>query len=386
MIERHHFRQLIRNAFKTHPIVAILGPRQCGKTTMAKAFVADVNRNRQVYYFDLEDPSDLASLDQPKFTLASLSGCIVIDEVQRKPNLFNILRVLVDRPDNQQRYLILGSASRELLQQTSESLAGRIAYLELTPFTYTETKNTNQLLLRGGFPKSYLAESEADSVIWRKNYVRTFLEQDIPSLGINIAPPNLRKFWMMLTHYHANTFNGSELARALGVTQRTIRNYLDVLSSTLMIRQLQPWFENISKRQVKSPKIYFRDSGIFHVLANVETKEQLMRFPKIGASWEGFALEEIIRLHNKEAGECFFWATHAHAELDLMIMDQGKRLGFEFKYADAPRLTKSMHIAMHDLKLDKLIVINPEGRQYQPAENIEVISLENYLESNAKDQ
>lgn len=370
----------LNRAFKAHKIVAILGPRQCGKTTLAREYL---RLNKQIHhpqnYFDLEDTTDLARLEDPKLALNDLKGIIVIDEIQRRPELFPMLRVLIDKPRNGQKYLILGSASQELIKQSSETLAGRIGYLELTPFTYPEVKKLQRLWIRGGFPKSFLSRNEEMSFIWRESYIRTFLEKDIPNLGIQIPAPQLRRFWMMLAHYHGNLFNASEIGRSLALTHKTIQYYADILSGTFMIRMLQPWFENISKRQVKSPKIYFRDSGIFHALAGIRDYQTLLGYPKLGASWEGFALEEIIKYHKATPEECYFWATHAEAELDLLIIKNSKRFGFEFKYTDAPKSTKSMKIALKDLKLDQLTVIYPGKMSYLIDKHIKVVGLEDYL-------
>lgn len=375
-MERKHFSTLIDQYFLTHPLVALLGPRQCGKTTLARTYAKDILPEQ---YFDLEDTLDIQRLASPKLALEHQEGLIVIDEIQRCPELFPALRVLIDKPKKNQRYLILGSASRELIRQSSETLAGRIAYIELTPFSYAETHEWQTLWLRGGFPKSYLASSITESAQWREFYITTFLEQDIPNLGIQIPSVTLRRFWIMLSHYHGNIFNASELARSFGISDMTVRRYLDILTGTFMIRQLLPWRENIKKRQVKAPKIYFRDSGLLHSFLNIENQDDLMKHPKLGASWEGFALEETIRALGAKPHECFFWASHSGAELDLLIFQKGKKLGFEFKYMDAPKLTKSMKISMEDLKLEKLTVIYPGKLDYSLAENIEVKSFKNLL-------
>ena len=379
-MRRLDYLERINKAFNTHKVVALLGPRQCGKTTLANDYIAYCKHPfAKKNYFDLEKNTDLARLANPQLSLESLEGLIVIDEIQRIPELFPTIRVLADHAKTQ-RYLILGSASRDLIQQSSETLAGRIQYIETTPFSYEETHHANQLWLRGGFPLSYLAHNNEDSYIWRREYVQTFLERDIPNLGINIPPMQLRRFWMMLAHYHGNIFNASEIGKALGLTNKTIRHYADILIGTFMLRELPPWFENISKRQVKSPKIYFRDSGILHYLLNIIDEEGLYHHPKLGASWEGFALESIIRHHEATDGEYYFWATQAHAELDLLIIKNGKRLGFEFKYTDMPKLTRSMIISMKDLKLDELIVIFPGKETFPLANQISAFGLENYLQ------
>lgn len=374
MISRSYYLKAIANAFAVHPVVAILGPRQCGKTTLAKEYIQMANEVAPLRnYFDLEDPTDLNRIQDPKVALEGLSGLIVIDEIQRIPELFPILRVLVDAYSEKQKYLILGSASQDLLKQSSESLAGRIEYLALQPFSLSEVDNVEALWLRGGFPKSYLANTDEHSLKWRKAYIRTFLESDIPKLGIDIPPANLHRFWMMLAHYHGNIVNYNELGRSLHLSQKTAKHYSDILTKTFMIRQLQPWFENISKRQVKSHKIYFRDSGIYHALLQIYTQDDLALHPKLGASWEGFALEEVIRLYKEADDEIYFWATHSEAELDLLIFHKGKRLGFEFKYASAPKITKSMRIALIDLKLDTLYIVYPGVKNYRMTDNIFVM-------------
>lgn len=379
-MERLDYIHRIKHAFRTHPIVALLGPRQCGKTTLSHQYAEQLS-NEAAHFFDLEDTADLLSLQNPQLALNNLQGLIVIDEIQLRPELFPTLRVLIDKNKHFQRYLILGSASPQLLRQTSQTLAGRIAYIELTPFTLTETDNIPTLWLRGGFPLSYLALIEEDSLFWRKQYIKTFLEQDIPNLGITIPAQALNRFWSMLAHYHANILNLSELGRSFGCADTTIRRYLDILSGTFMIRQLQPWFANISKRQVKAPKIYFRDSGLLHTFLDIETQENLYRHSKVGASWEGFALEQIVQFHQVDYDHCYYWATHNGAELDLLIVKGEQRQGFEFKFSDAPGLTKSMQVAMDDLELSELTVIYPGDKTYLLTENIKVISLAKYCQT-----
>lgn len=382
-MRRPYYLKRIHKAFETHKVVALLGPRQCGKTTLAKEYIQqDYKQFLNINYFDLEKNTDLARLTNPQLTLESLENLIVIDEIQRIPELFPTIRVLVDQTQTQ-RYLILGSASRDLIQQSSETLAGRIRYIETTPFSYEETHDSERLWLRGGFPLSYLARTEEDSYIWRREYVQTFLERDIPNLGIHIAPIALRRFWMMIAHYHGHLFNASEIGKSLGLNHKTIRNYVDILVGTFMLREVPAWFENISKRQVKSPKIYFRDSGLLHYLLNIPDAESLFHHPKLGSSWEGFALESIIRHHEATDGEYYFWATQSHAELDLLILKNGKRLGFEFKYTDMPKITKSMTIALNDLKLDRLFVISPGKDSFPLSQDIQAVGLEYYL--NQKD-
>lgn len=375
MLRKDYFEQL-KNQFRVHKVCGLLGPRQVGKTTLARAFAQDFYPN-DARFFDLENPADLAILENPLLALSTIKQkLIVIDEIQLRPELFPILRVLVDDPDKKNIYLILGSASRDLIRQSSETLAGRIGYIELFPFSLTEVKKSDQLWLRGGFPRSYLAEHEEDSYLWRQSYITTFLERDIPSFGFQIPPARLRRFWLMLAHYHGNIFKASEIGTALGVSNHTAQNYLDILAGTFMVLSLPPWFENISKRQVKSPKIYFRDSGILNALVGIRTYDELQSNPKLGAYWEGFALEEIIRVLHAQQGEYYFWATQAHAELDLLIIRNGKRIGFEFKYTDRPSTTKSMHIALQDLKLDHIALIYPGNTIFPLHEQMTAYGLE----------
>jgi len=368
---RQKFFFLIEQHFKIHKVCALLGPRQCGKTTLAQQY-ASIKQIPRINVFDLEDSVDLARLTEPMLALSNLQGFVIIDEIQRKPDLFNILRVLVDR--NNIKFLVLGSASRDLIKQSSETLAGRVGYIEMTPFEISEVSEINKLWLRGGFPRSYLAEDEESSVLWRKNYIKTFLERDIPNLGFSIPSPQLQRFWLMISHYHGGIFNASELGKSLGISYHTAKHYLDILQGTFMIRVLQPWYENLRKRQVKTPKIYFRDSGIYHTLLGLN-EESLMLSPKLGASWEGFALEQVIRCYNTSFEECYFWASHSTAELDLLIFTNGKRLGFEFKYTDAPKITSSMKISLEDLKLDRITVIFPGNISFPLSEKIEAIGL-----------
>lgn len=374
MIERVLLNKII-DFFQVAPVCAILGPRQCGKTTLAKFYSTKLNNNK-VHFFDLEDPLDLARLDNPKIAFELLEGLIIIDEIQFRPDLFPILRVIVDNTDK--RFLILGSASQQLIRQSSESLAGRINYLEMTPFSLMETGHLRTLWQRGGFPKSYLAANEHISIQWRKSYIRTFLEKDIASFGFGVPTQVMHRFWSMLAHYHGQLFNASEIGRSIEVTNKTASRYLDILTGTFMIRRLNPWFENISKRQIKAPKIYFRDSGLLHTLLGIETIEHLHSHPKLGISWEGFAIEEVIRSLAVDADDCYFWATQSGAELDLLVTTNGKKYGFEFKFTDSPSITKSMNIAMHELKLDKLTIIIPHEVEF-PLGNVSVCGLETFI-------
>ncbi len=372
MIPRPEPFSQIEATFQVHPVTALLGPRQCGKTTLAR-FMAEKNLST---FFDLENPVDLQRLSAPMQALNDLSGLVVIDEVQRKPELFELLRVIVDRPNQNARFLLLGSASLNLVKGVSESLAGRIGFVDLGGFQLWEAgaECRDRLWIRGGFPKAFLADSDENSIQWRESFIRTFLERDIPQLGITIAAETLRRFWTMVAHYHGNVWNAAEFARALGTSENTARRYLDILSGAYMIRVLPPWFENVKKRQVKAPKIYIRDTGLLHSLLQISTLTDLQGHPKIGASWEGFALEQIINVF--QTRDAYFWATHAGAELDCMITLQGKRHGFEFKYADAPGRTRSMQIAIEDLGLEHMWVIYPGKQKYKLDSKITVIPLE----------
>ncbi|RPJ82367.1 MAG: ATP-binding protein [Deltaproteobacteria bacterium] len=372
MIPRPEPFSQIEASFQVHPVTALLGPRQCGKTTLAR-FMAEKSLST---FFDLENPVDLQRLSAPMQTLNDLSGLVVIDEVQRKPELFELLRVIVDRPDQNARFLLLGSASLNLIKGVSESLAGRIGFVDLGGFQLWEAgaECRDRLWIRGGFPKAFLADSDESSIQWRESFIRTFLERDIPQLGITIAAETLRRFWTMVAHYHGNVWNAAEFARALGTSENTARRYLDILAGAYMIRVLPPWFENLKKRQVKAPKIYIRDTGLLHSLLQISTRTDLQGHPKIGASWEGFALEQIISV--LQTRDAYFWATHAGAELDCMITLKGKRHGFEFKYADAPGRTRSMQIAIEDLGLEHMWVIYPGKQKYKLDSKITVIPLE----------
>lgn len=375
-MKRLRYLQEIERYFRVHPVVALLGPRQVGKTTLAKMYI-EQHFSDNVHFFDLENPLDIARLENPMLAFGTIvHKLIVIDEIQLRPELFPVLRVLVDQAEKGRKFLILGSASRDLIRQSSETLAGRIGYIELPPFALFETKDSNRLWLRGGFPRSYLAETGADSYLWRQSYISTFLERDIPQLGFNIPAHQMRRFWLMLTHYHGQIFNGSEIARSLGISDHSVRRYLEVLVGTFMIRLLSPWFENIQKRQVKSPKIYFRDSGILYALLGINNEKELNNNPRLGAFWEGFALEEILRNFNVRPEECYFWATQADAELDLLIMKNNKRIGFEFKYTDSPKVTKSMKIAIKDLNLDHLAIVYPGSTVFSLTENIAAYGLD----------
>jgi len=365
----------LRFLLEHNPVVGILGPRRVGKTTLAAACMREFDG--PVMRFDLEDPDDLARLREPKLALQDLQGLVVIDEIQRRPDLFAILRVLVDRENGPQvSFLILGSASVDLLRQSSETLAGRIAYHHLDGFTTDEvgTDRHRTLWLRGGFPRSFLAPSDTVSARWRREFILTFLERDIPQLGIQIPSVTLHRFWRMLAHYHGQVLNGAELARAFGVAATTIRRYLDILTGALVLRQFQPWQENLKKRQVKSPKIFIRDSGLLHSLFGLKSWSDLEAHPKIGASWEGFVIQEIISAADAQEEECFFWATHAGAELDFLLIRGHRRYGFEIKRSTAPGLTKSMRIAAEDLRLDHLAVVHAGEHSFPLAEGAEAVA------------
>ncbi len=355
----------VRARLRRAPITTLLGPRQCGKTTLARSLKAE-------HFFDLEDPRSLARLDEPQTALETLTGTVVIDEVQRKPELFPLLRVLADR-QRSTRYLLLGSASPELVKEVSESLAGRVAYHDLGPLAVDETgaREWRRLWLRGGFPRSYLSEDDAASALWREDFIRSHLERDIPALGISIPAETLRRFWVMVSHYHGQTLNLSELGRSFGISDHTVRRYLEILSGTFMIRLLPPWHANVGKRLVKAPKLYIRDSGLFHALHTISTTEQLESHPKLGASWEGFAMEQAIRLLGTASP--YFWRTHTGAELDLVWQSGGALWGMEFKYRDAPRMTKSLRSVLRDLPLQHLWIVYPGPDRYRLDETVTVL-------------
>src|SRR3990167_2285108 len=379
-MQRTHLLEKIHYQFRVNPVVAILGPRQCGKTTAARQYIDKYNNIPKQNYFDLENSRDIERLKDPLLALSSLEGLVVIDEIQYAQELFSTLRVLVDDPALDQRYLILGSASTELLKQSSETLAGRISYLELSPFGYPEIQDIEKLWIRGGFPKSYLAENDDISQEWRRHFIKTFLETDIPRLGIHIPSENLRRFWMMLAHRHGQLFNASDIGAALGLSHKTIQHYADILAGTFMIRQLKPWHENISKRQVKTPKILFRDSGIYHTLINVNSYGDLQLHPQLGHSWEGFAIEAIVRAHSAEPEDCYFWATHQGAELDLLLTKNNKQIGFEIKYTSSPTLTKSLRIAIENKKLNECFVVYPGDVDFVLGDGVRAVGLRHYLQ------
>ncbi len=376
MVPRPRHLSAVTGLLARHPVVALLGPRQVGKTTLAleigRSWIGATQR------FDLEDPVDLRRLEDPGLALRPLTGLVIIDEVQRRPDLFALLRVLADRPEVPARFLILGSASRMLVQSTSESLAGRVAFHDLGGLTLDEVgvAALDDLWLRGGFPRSFLARDDMASHEWREQFVRTFLERDLPQLGIGgVAPTTMRRFWTMLAHYSGQTWNGSELARAFGVSDKTVRRYLDHLAAAFVVRLLQPWFENLGTRQVRSPKVYVTDTGLLHTLLGIRTHLELEGHPKVGASWEEFALHQLTQHLDVRPEACFFWGTHNGAELDLLVLDRGERHGFEFKRTEAPTLTRSMRSAMDVLNLDRLDVIHAGDRAWPMAERIRAVPL-----------
>lgn len=372
MIGRPEAIARVRGMLDLHPVVALLGPRQCGKTTLARMIAEEVPST----LLDLENPVDARRLESPMTSLETLTGLVIIDEVQRRPELLPVLRVLVDRPRNEGRFLLLGSASPSLVKGTSESLAGRVGFVDLGGFSLAEvgTGERARLWTRGGFPRSFLAPDDRGSMVWREGFIRTFLERDIPQLGITVPAETLRRFWTMIAHYHGQTWNAAQFGRSLGTSENTARSYLDILAGAFMVRVLPPWFENIRKRQVKAPKTYLRDSGLLHALLQLGTLADVQGHPKLGASWEGFALEEVLSaLGTRDA---YYWATHAGAELDLLVRIGGRRYGFEFKYADAPGTSRSMHIAIEDLGLEHLWVIYPGSTEYALTDRISAIPIE----------
>ena len=372
-------RELLRR-LRAHRAVALVGARQVGKTTLAREVARQWKG--KTHHFDLEDPVDVQRLADPGLALRPLEGLVVLDEIQRAPEIFPLLRVLVDRPRPATRFLVLGSASPELLHQSSESLAGRISYLEMDGFVLDEVgrHHWEKLWVRGGFPKSFLARSASQSVEWRRDFIRSFLERDIPMLGFSTSATTLRRFWTMVAHYHGQLWSGAELARALGCSEPSARRYLDLLTSTFVLRQLQPFHANLRKRQVKSPKVYLRDSGLLHTLLGIDSREALDVHPKIGASWEGFLIEQILRTMRTPSEQVFFWATHGGAELDLLIIQSGRRVGFEFKRTESPSLTPSMRSALKDLDLHSLTVVHGGRTNYELAPRVRAVAVPDFLD------
>lgn len=375
-----HVRQ-ITGLLKRFPVVAILGARQIGKTTLAGEIAPAISDS--VTRFDLENPTDLSRLVDPMLALQGLTGLVVLDEVQRRPELFPVLRVLADRKPTRARFLVLGSAAPDLLRQSSESLAGRIAYYDLPGLSLSEAgmQNADRLWVRGGFPRAFLARSDRESMEWRQSFVRTFLERDLPALGVGVAADTMRRFWSMLAHHHAQLWNASEIGRSFGVADTTVRGYLDKLTDALVVRQLKPWHENVGKRQVKSPKIFIRDSGLLHALLNIVTKRDIEGHPKLGASWEGFIIDQVIQQLGVNPEETYHWRTHQGAELDLFVVRGVARLGFEVKRTVAPSLTPSMRSAMQDLKLRSLTVVHAGDATFPLSKQIQAVAVSDLLQS-----
>lgn len=375
MINREYLHNYIEKALDRSRAVAILGPRQCGKTTLARELVPMNSAN----YFDLESGEGLSALQDPQFALSRLKGIVVIDEVQRSPELFPILRVLLDRVPLPAQFLILGRASPDMLRQSSESLAGRLELVTVGGFSIDEVgfKKVDRLWLRGGFPLSYLAKNDEASFLWRKDFVQLFLERDLMQQGINIPAVALRRFWTMIAHSHGQVWNAAPFASSLGVSQHTVRRYLDILTGMFMVRQLHPWYANIKKRQVKSPKIYIRDTGILHFLLGLQQEVDVLRHPVCGWSWESFVIEEVIR--SLELYDVYFWGTHQGAEIDLVFNKGGQMYGVEIKRQDAPRMTPSITNALEDLKLKHIVVIYPGSRRYSIHKQVDVVPFNEIL-------
>lgn len=371
MLDRAALLAELARRLRGNPVVMLLGPRQCGKTTLARQLAAE----RRAHYFDLESPSAAGALRDPHAALSPLRGLVIIDEAQRQPELFPVLRVLADRPRTPARFLLLGSASPELSRQGAESLAGRVAFMEMRGFTMAEVdlKLANKLWLRGGFPRAFLARSDRESMERRLDFIQSFLERDLSQLGFGFSPKVMGRFWTMLAHYHGQIWNASEIAASMGVSYHTANGYLDALEQTFMIRRVLPWYENVGKRLVKSPKIYFRDNGLLHALQRIGNLHELMHHPKLGASWEGFVLEEVVSRYSLR--DVYYYNVHAGSELDLFFLHKGKRIGVEIKREDAPGMTKSMHVALADLKLDALRVVYPGDRRYRLAPKVECVPL-----------
>lgn len=369
MVKRTKYKKHIEDALGRSRAVALLGPRQCGKTTLARQIVDIHSPN----YFDLEDTASLIGLADPKTALSSLKDIVVIDEVQRRPDLFPVLRVLLDRKPLPAKFLILGSASPGLLRQSSESLAGRLEMLEMDGFDLSEVgqAKASRLWLRGGFPLSFLAQNDTDSFAWRKSFIQAFLERDLRQQGIDIPAVALHRFWAMLAHSHGQIWNAAPFAASLGISEPTVRRYLDILTGLFMVRQIQPWYANIKKRQVKAPKVYIRDTGVLNSLLGLKTEADILRHPSCGASWEGYVIEEFI--HSVEPDDVYYWATHNGAEIDLVFSEGGRMYGVEVKRVDAPTMTPSMRIALEDLGLERIAVIYPGEKRYALHKKVSVI-------------
>ncbi len=371
MILREKITAKVVKALERSPVVSLLGPRQCGKTTLAK-MIAETHK--PFHYFDLEHPEDIAQLRNPLLVLEPLTGLVILDEIQRMPDLFPVLSVLADRENTPAKFLLLGSASPDMENNVSESLAGRVEFIPMTGFTVDEIKNNTQLLwLRGGFPQSFLAKNSDDSYSWRENFIITFLERDLSRFGVNVSPEILRRFWFMLAHCHGQIWNASDISRSLGISYMTAKRYVDILTNAFMVRQIQPWFENIPKRQIKSPKVFIRDSGIFHFMAGIRSEKDLFIHPKMGASWEGLIMEQMLNICGERY--CYFWRTRAGAELDLLYLHRAERIGIEAQCSDTVNTTKSMRIAIHDLGLSHLFIVYPGKTTYRIDKDITAIPL-----------
>jgi len=379
MIDRKRHRGTVLSLLRDFPVVAILGARQVGKTTLALDIL---KRSGGGERFDLEDPADLARLSDPMLALSGMRGLVVIDEVQRRPDLFPALRVLADRGPRKARFLLLGSASPDLLRQSSESLAGRIAFHTLDGFHLDEvgTGRIERLWLRGGFPSSFLARTNRSSSTWRQSFIRTFLERDLPQLGVRVPSARMSRFWSMLSHYHGQVWNSSDFARSFGVSDKTVRHYLDILSAAMVVQLLQPWHANVRKRQVKSPKVYLRDPGLLHSLFGIEDLRDLARHPKVGASWEGFMLRQVAEWLGAPSGECFFWAAHSGPELDLLWVRGRRRWGFEFKRTSAPALSPSLLAALDTLQLQKIFLVHAGDRSFPLHRKVEAVAADRIIE------
>lgn len=380
-LERKDLEGRIQRGIRDYPVTMLIGPRQCGKTSLARR----VGERQSGTYFDLEDPETPLQAQVARAVLKDLRGLVIIDEIQRQPSLFELLRVLADRPKRPARFLILGSASPDMIRGVSESLAGRVAYVDMGGFTLEETGTNKwkQRWLRGGFPPAFLARDGEQSFRWRLNFIQSFLERDIPQLGIRVPASALRRFWTMLAHFHGQVWNSADLARAMGVKEDTTRHYLDILAGAFMVRQLPPWFENTGKRLVKAPKVYFRDTGLLHALLGMKSLEQLLAYPRFGFSWEGFAMEEVIDYLQADR-DSYFYKTHGGAELDLLVVRGGKRYGFEFKFEDRPRVIRSMHEVLKDLKLTKLWIVYNGDRSYSLGDRLEALPLADCMKTLAQ--
>ena len=370
----------VRKNLKDFPVVAILGPRQCGKSTLAKRIIS---LRKKSVYLDLELESDIRKMDDPELFLSEHEDKLVcIDEIQRMPDLFKVLRGVIDHKRRNGRFLILGSASRDLIRQSSETLAGRICYMELAPFIYSEISNAGKadlmkLWTRGGFPESLLSRSNQSSVTWRENFIRTYLERDIPQLGFNIPARTLKRLWTMLAHSHGQVLNSSRLGESIGVSHTTIRSYLDILSQTFMIRLLQPFHANVKKRTIKSSKVYIRDSGILHSLLGIENKNDLFGHPVFGSSWEGFSLENILAAYPGYAP--YFYRTSSGMEIDLVLEKGKKRIAFEFKASKSPVVSKGFYQALKDLSIYRAYIVSPVDEQYPLKQNVTVAPLHAFI-------